>query len=101
MLEHYTTNFLRSVRLLAATVALMSYALWAFARVTHLDFGHSDWDDIALVLSVLPFVLAIITLEIALRSGLGGAPEELIIHDRKLQALGLACMALATVGIYT
>ncbi|HUZ22101.1 MAG TPA: decaprenyl-phosphate phosphoribosyltransferase [Acidimicrobiales bacterium] len=101
VLAYYPASFLRSVRVLAATVAVMSYALWAFDRAAHLDSGRGDIDDIVFRLSILPFVLGVLSVELSIESGHGGAPEELALRNRGLQVLGLACVVLVAVGIYT
>lgn len=101
VLAAYPVVFLRSVRAVAASVALMSYALWAFERAAQLDGGHGGAGDIAFRLSVVPFVLVILLLELALEAGRGGAPEDLALSDRRLQVIGFAWVALVAVGIYT
>ena len=101
VLEGYTDAFLRTVRNIASTVAIMSYALWAFERVGKLDFGHKDADEILFELSILPFVLGILVVERAIEAGEGGAPEELVLHSRLLQILGLTCIAFVMIGVYT
>jgi len=101
VLAYYPVNFLRSVRILAATVAVMSYALWAFDRAAHLDLGRGDVDDIVFRLSILPFVLGVLSVELEIESGHGGAPEELALRYRGLQVLGLTCVVLVAAGIYT
>ena len=101
VLEGYSDAFLRTVRNIAATVAIMSYALWAFERVNKLGLGHKDADEILFELSILPFVLGILVLERAIEAGEGGAPEELVLHSRVLQVLGLSCIAAVMIGVYT
>lgn len=101
VLDHYPRAYLRTVRAIAAAVAIMSYALWAFERAAHIDAGPSDVDNVLFELSILPFVLGVLTFELAAETGAGGAPEELLLHNRALQLLGLSCLALVAVGIYT
>ena len=95
-LASYTPEFLRSVRLLVASVAVTSYCLWVFQRADRIHGHHLAWFEI----SVIPFVLAVLSVEHAIESGRGGEPEELALHDRMLQALGL-CWSLAfALGVY-
>lgn len=100
-LGEYPAGFLRTVRTLAASVAVTAYCLWAFDRYNHLlphaRGGHLVWFE----LSIIPFVLAVLAVELAVERGRGGAPEELALKDRTLQALGLAWIALLMVGIYS
>ncbi len=97
----YPAGFLRTVRTLAASVAVTAYCLWAFDRYNHLSLksraGHLVWFE----LSVVPFVLAVLAVELAVERGRGGAPEELALKDRTLQALGLIWVILLLVGIYS
>jgi len=93
----YPPAFLRSVRLLAASVTVTAYCLWAFERAAQAGRGHHPiWFE----LSIVPFVLAVLHLELRFERGHGGAPEDLALHDRALQVLGLAWVALFAVGVY-
>jgi decaprenyl-phosphate phosphoribosyltransferase len=98
-LGEYPAAFLRSVRVLGATVAIAAYCLWAFtARSAYeLHAHHLIWFE----LSVVPFVLAMLIVELAFELGRGGEPEELALKNRWLQGLGLCWVALLLVGIYT
>ncbi len=100
VLDRYPVPFLRSVRVLAGTVAVVGYALWAFERAGHLDLGRSGADAIVFQLSIVPFVLGVLTVELAIEAGEGGAPEELALRNRGLQLLALACVAFVAFGIY-
>lgn len=100
VLACYSAAFLRSVRVLAGTVAVVAYALWAFDRASHLDVASAGLDSIVFELSIVPFVLGVLTVELAIESGGGGAPEELALRHHGLQLLALACLACVAVGIY-
>ena len=101
VLERYSKPFLRSVRMIAAAVAIISFCLWAFARAVHIDPGRADADNVLFELSIVPFVLGILSVELAIETGDGGAPEEIVFHNHAIQVLGVACLALVAVGIYT
>jgi decaprenyl-phosphate phosphoribosyltransferase len=97
-LNAYPETFLRSVRLLAASVTVTAYCLWAFERSAQLNRGeHPIWFE----LSIVPFVIAILHVELRFSRGQGGAPEEMALRDRTLQALGVIWVALVAVGIYS
>ena len=100
-LGEYPPSFLRTVRTLAASVAVTTYCLWAFDRYNHLSLsargGHLVWFE----LSIIPFVLAVLAVELAIERGLGGEPEELALRNRTLQALALAWILLLLIGIYS
>jgi decaprenyl-phosphate phosphoribosyltransferase len=97
-LNAYPEAFLRSVRLLAAAVTVTAYCLWAFERSALVHHGHHPiWFE----LSIVPFVIAILHVELRFARGQGGAPEELALRDRTLQVLGLLWVALVVAGIYS
>jgi len=99
-LAFYPPAFLRSVRLVAASITLTAYCLWAFERAGQANGAHHPhplWFE----LSILPVVLAVLHLELRFESGQGEAPEELALHDRMLQSLGLVWVALFALGVYT
>jgi decaprenyl-phosphate phosphoribosyltransferase len=93
-LSFYTASFLRYVRGTTSSVALAAYCLWAFEKAnaanTHIWFE----------LSIVPFVLGILRYALLLDTGHGGAPEEVVLHDRTLQVLGLIWMAMFAIGVY-
>jgi decaprenyl-phosphate phosphoribosyltransferase len=96
-LDAYPPSFLRSVRLLSASVTVTAYCLWAFERSTQ---GHGHHHPIWFQLSIVPFVLAVLHVELRFERGLGAAPEELALRDRVLQVLGVVWVALFAVGVY-
>jgi decaprenyl-phosphate phosphoribosyltransferase len=99
-LASYPPAFLRSVRLIAASVTLSAYCLWAFERagqIGRLHHPHPLWFE----LSIVPVVVAVLHLELRFESGHGEAPEELALRDRMLQALGLVWVVLFAIGVYT
>ncbi|MCU1495678.1 MAG: UbiA prenyltransferase [Acidimicrobiaceae bacterium] len=101
VLDEYSKPYLRSVRMIGAAVAIVSYGLWAFQRAAHIDLGPPDAGALLLQISIVPFVLGVLTVELAIESGKGGAPEELVFRNHTLQVLGLSCVALVAAGIYT
>jgi len=93
----YPPSFLRSVRLIAAGVTLSAYCLWAFERASQIGNGHHPiWFE----LSIVPFVMAVLHLELRFERGWGAAPEDLAFGDRTLQILGLVWIMLFAVGVY-
>jgi decaprenyl-phosphate phosphoribosyltransferase len=101
VLEHYSKTYLRTVRMIAAAVTIISYCLWAFERATHFDAGRSHADSIFFELSILPFVLGVLSVELAIATGDAGAPEELVLRNRVIQVLGIGWLSLIAIGIYT
>ena len=93
----YTPSFLRSVRTLSAAVTVSAYCLWAFGRAAEL---HHGTDPIWFQLTVIPFTIALLHIMRLLDAGEGAAPEELAIHDHRLQIYGVCWIALFAVGVY-
>lgn len=93
-LEAYSASYLRFVWALSATVLITTYSLWAFQiREAH----HSSvWSAI----SIVPFVIAVLRYSVDVDSGNGGAPDEIALRDRVLQALALAWLATLTLAVY-
>src|SRR3954470_64011 len=90
-LEEYSASYLRFVWSLSAAVACTAYCLWAF----EMKEAHEGvpWST----LSIAPFVLAILRYAVDVDKGTAGAPEELVLRDRVLVALGVVWVA--TVGL--
>ena len=99
-LTAYPSEFLRGVRMLAMSVSVTTYCLWAFERAGGLNRADRAEDLIWFELSIVPFVLAVLAVELAILKGRGGEPEELALSDRLLQLLGLVWVVLVLCGIY-
>lgn len=86
-LEAYTPTYLRFAWTLSAALVIMSYALWAF----DLRAGVQPWAGIAWAqVSIAPFTLAMMRYAYVIDRGEAGEPEDVVLSDRTLQALGLA-----------
>ena len=81
-LAGYTEAFLSYVRAVASSVAILAYCLWAFEKSA--TVGEQAWFE----LSIVPFALGILRYALLLSQGEGGAPEELVLSDRVLLAIG-------------
>jgi decaprenyl-phosphate phosphoribosyltransferase len=89
-LDRYTASYLRFVWTLSATGVIMTYGLWAFQlSQTH----HSRWP----VISLVPFVVAVLRYAVDVDGGNGGEPEEIALGDRVLQVLG-GCLVLTLIA---
>jgi decaprenyl-phosphate phosphoribosyltransferase len=92
-LERYTSSYLRFVWTLSATGVIMTYGQWAFQlSQTH----HSRWP----VISLVPFVVAILRYAVDVDGGNGGEPEEIVLGDRTLQVLGAALVLTLVAAVY-
>lgn len=93
-LAHYSASFLLYVRAVSSSVAILAYCLWAFESSS--TTGNTTWFE----LSIIPFVLAIFRYALLLEQGHGGAPEELVLGDHVLLALGASWAILFGIAVY-
>ncbi len=99
VLSEYTRDFLHSVLTLSASVVVTGYCLWAFdTSPTGLSSAHHY--IVPIRLSVVPVVVAVLFIMRSAEAGNGSAPDELLYHDRAVQALVVLWAALLLVGIY-
>ena len=94
----YTPEFLRGVLTMSAAVTVTAYCLWAFERASTVHDGHHP---IWFQLTIIPFVVALLYTVRLLNSGAGAAPEDLAIHDHRLQTYGLCWVILFVVATYS
>ncbi len=90
-LLRYSGSLLRTLLCAAAGGAVVAYAIWAFRRPEQ-----GPWYE----LTIVPFVASLGRYGFLLSRGAGDAPEEVILHDRVLLALGLVWTVLFFCGIY-
>ena len=88
-LESYTSTYLRFVWTLSATAVVVCYGLWAFERDRITD---GSW----FAISMIPFTIAILRYAVDVDGGMAGEPDEIVLHDRVLQLLGVAL--IGTIG---
>lgn len=92
-LASYSRDYLRYVYTTASAVMLTGYALWAFEQ-SELETS-VPWFE----LSIGPVVLGVLRYALLLEEGYGGAPEDVALHDRPLQLLGLVWLVLFGAGV--
>jgi decaprenyl-phosphate phosphoribosyltransferase len=94
-LDGYTESFLGYVRAVASSVAILAYCLWAFEKSALV--GEPAWFQ----LSIIPFALGILRYALLLDQDEGeGAPEELVLSDRVLLAIGAVWVLLFAVAVH-
>jgi decaprenyl-phosphate phosphoribosyltransferase len=98
VLADYTPSFLRSTLTLTASVTVTAYCLWAFERAGLLS--HAGHHFVWIQLTVIPMILGVLYVLWLLDAGRGGSPEDLLLHDRFLQVLGVLWLALFSIGLY-
>jgi decaprenyl-phosphate phosphoribosyltransferase len=90
-LVRYTDSYLRFVWSIAATSTALAYCLWAFEQ----DGGGVPWQSI----SIVPFVLGLLRYAVDIDVGRAAEPEDIILADRGLQAIGLVWFVLVCLGV--
>ena len=95
-LQGYTPTYLRFVWTLAATAVVMSYALWGFELSNEVGGMAGVWYQVSMV----PFTIAILRYAADVDRGAGGAPDELALSDRVLQALALLWILCIVLAVY-
>lgn len=94
-LESYSSSYLRFVWALSATVLITTYCLWAF-EIRAAQPNNTVWS----VISIVPFVVAVLRYAVDVDNGNGGEPEEIALGDRVLQVLAFAWIATLSVAVY-
>ncbi|GAB3947125.1 decaprenyl-phosphate phosphoribosyltransferase [Corynebacterium tapiri] len=95
-LQGYTPTYLRFVWTLAATAVVMSYTLWGFELSESVHGMAALWYQISMV----PFIIAILRFAADVDRGEGGAPDEIALSDRILQALAVLWLACIVMAVY-
>jgi decaprenyl-phosphate phosphoribosyltransferase len=90
-LRGYTLGSMRALMILAAIVAVVAYAAFAFKRSEH-----GPWFE----LSIAPFAIWLGRYATLLRIGKGEAPEQLILYDPALLSLTAIWVGLFVAGVY-
>lgn len=93
-LDTYSTGYLNFIRALSAGVMITGYCIWAFDKAAH---GHGG--ALAFQLSIIPFVLGVLKYSLVIEEGLAGAPEEVVLSDRTLVAIGFLWALLMGIGV--
>lgn len=91
----YSLEYLSFIRNVSVAALVMSYCLWAVERAG-VDHA-SPWAQ----LSIIPFLIAILRYALLVDQGKGSAPEDVILHDRQMQVMGLLWMMTLGLTVYT
>ncbi len=93
-LDSYTPEFLRFVWTTSTAVLVTTYCLWV------VEVGQPASSLPWALISVIPFVLAVLRYGVDVDGGRSEAPEEAILKDRALLVLGLAWLATFAAGAF-
>jgi decaprenyl-phosphate phosphoribosyltransferase len=94
-LTRYSESYLRFAWMLAAVMVLISYSLWAFENRGNPLMG-VPWTAI----SIAPFTLGLLQYALEVDTGNAGEPEEVVLHDHVLQAIGVVWLAVVSVAVF-
>jgi decaprenyl-phosphate phosphoribosyltransferase len=93
-LKKYSSSYLRFVWATSAAILIMSYCMWAF------ELRGDSHDSVWPVVSMVPFVVAVLRYAVDVDSGNAGEPEEIALHDRVLQVLGASWIITLFLSFY-
>jgi decaprenyl-phosphate phosphoribosyltransferase len=92
-LTFYPLSFLRMILAVTVAVTITGYCLWAF------EVGAQHSGGVWSAISVAPFVLALLRYSLDCDLGRAEEPEQVVLRDRTLQALGLLWLATFSAGV--
>ncbi|MGB6057071.1 MAG: decaprenyl-phosphate phosphoribosyltransferase [Microthrixaceae bacterium] len=93
-LGEYSLEYLGFLRAVSVAALVISYCMWAVERA-HLNSA-SPWAQI----SIIPFLIAVLRYALLVDQGKGSAPEDVILHDRQMQLMGVVWIVLLMAGVY-
>ena len=94
-LLRYSESYLRFSWMLAAVMVLISYSLWAFENRGAGALG-LPWTAI----SIAPFTLGLLQYALEVDTGNAGEPEDVVLHDRVLQVIGLVWLVTISLAVF-
>ena len=93
-LAGYSESYLRFVWQTMVGLTILTYSLWAF------DLGINDrgvhWHEI----SIVPWAFIFLRYAMFVDAGQAGEPEDVVLGDRVIMAIGLAWLILFSVGVF-
>lgn len=93
-LGEYSVEYLGFIRNVSVAALVMSYCLWAVERANVTEA--SPWAQ----LSIIPFLIAVLRYALLVDQGKGSAPEDVILHDRQMQFMGILWVVILAIGMY-
>jgi decaprenyl-phosphate phosphoribosyltransferase len=94
VLAEYTLPFLRYVWVLASTVAVGAYCLWAFEQ------SGAGWRGAVYELTIVPFLLLMLRYGLLIERGRAEAPEDVVLGDRQFAAFTIIWALNFAAAIY-
>lgn len=96
VLAEYTAGYLRSVEIIAASLALIGYALWSFDSAVALQGGLAD---VLFKVSLAPFAAALLRFVLIVDRGEGSEPEYVLVRDRQMLIVSLVWLGVYGAGV--
>ena len=98
-LGEYSERYLGLAQTVAASGTVISYCMWA------VEAGSGDAEVTTVAtpwaqLSIIPMVIAVLRYALLVDKGEGAAPEDVILHDRQMQLMGVLLVACIAIGVY-
>ncbi|CRK60908.1 POSSIBLE CONSERVED INTEGRAL MEMBRANE PROTEIN [Alloactinosynnema sp. L-07] len=94
-LSKYSSSYLRFVWATSAAIMITTYCLWAF-EIRERSPHNSIWA----VISIVPFVIAVLRYAVDIDHGGAGEPEDIALKDRALQVLGASWVICLGLSVY-
>ena len=91
----YPKDYLAQLQTISTAVVLVGYCLWAFEKAG-LSAATVPWFEF----SIVPFAVAVLRYVLLLDTGQGGAPEDVVLGDRPLLAMGAVWAVVFAIGVY-
>lgn len=92
-LRKYSASYLRFVWATSVAIVITAYGLWAFDL-------HQQSRSVWSVISIVPFVIALLRYAVDVDGGKAGAPDEIVLRDRVLQILGFVWVLTVAFSFY-
>jgi len=94
-LAEYSASYLRFIWQSMAGLTILTYALWAF------DLGKADTNVHWHEMSIVPWAFVFLRYAMFVDAGKAGEPEDVVLGDRVIMAIGLVWLILFSVGVFT
>jgi decaprenyl-phosphate phosphoribosyltransferase len=92
-LRKYSASYLRFVWATSVAIVITMYGLWAFDL-------HQQSRSVWSVISIVPFVIALLRYAVDVDGGKAGEPDEIVLKDRVLQILGVCWVLSLALAFY-
>ena len=99
-LGEYSIEYLGLLRAVSVAALVISYCMWAVERADGDPAANLPAATPWAQLSIVPFLIAVLRYALLVDQGKGSAPEDVILHDRLMQIMGVLWALTLAIGIY-